>query len=193
VRETICVTGHVVLFAGPAGAGKSTLARAWCQTRELAAHVQLDDVRSLIVSGLVDPRAIETPGQSEQWRASVDAACALAISFAKRGINVAIDDLSYPGDAEQIWAPQLAGVPTRLVVVLPTLAAVLTRGRQRSKHVPEISWSSSTQHRRDGQRIGKSIRPTWTSPIAWCCWPTVSPDRIHFGPTPWPREPGRRQ
>jgi ribosomal protein S18 acetylase RimI-like enzyme len=49
--------GRMVMFTGPAGAGKTTLARAWCATRQRAVHVELDEVRHLIVSGLEDPQA----------------------------------------------------------------------------------------------------------------------------------------
>jgi adenylate kinase family enzyme len=55
----------MVLFTGPAGAGKSTLARAWCATRPRTVHVELDEVRHLIVSGLADPR-VPGPLQAEQ-------------------------------------------------------------------------------------------------------------------------------
>lgn len=43
----------LLLVGGPAGAGKSTLARAWCAAPARAAHVQLDEVRHLIVAGTV--------------------------------------------------------------------------------------------------------------------------------------------
>jgi len=63
-RMLVVVNAIVLLLAGPAGAGKSTLARAWCHTRLVAAHVQLDTVRDLLVQGLVDPRAVGEPGQA---------------------------------------------------------------------------------------------------------------------------------
>lgn len=47
--------GRMVMFTGPAGAGKSTLARAWCATRPRAVDVELDEMRHLIVSCLADP------------------------------------------------------------------------------------------------------------------------------------------
>src|ERR1039458_9611210 len=53
----VAVNAIVLLLAGPAGAGKSTLAPAWCHTRLVAAHVQLDTVRNLLVQGPVDPQA----------------------------------------------------------------------------------------------------------------------------------------
>jgi predicted kinase len=65
------------LLGGPAGAGKSTLARAWCAARGRAAHVQLDEVRHLIVAGRADPQQ-PGPLQSEQYALSARATMALA-------------------------------------------------------------------------------------------------------------------
>jgi chloramphenicol 3-O-phosphotransferase len=50
----------VVLFGGPAGAGKSTLARLWCSTRERAAHIELYDVA---VDDVFEPERFE-----RDWR-----------------------------------------------------------------------------------------------------------------------------
>lgn len=129
------MTGQLVLLAGPAGAGKSTLAKAWCATRAVAAHVQLDSVRELIVSGLVDAREDSHPRQPELWRTAVSATCALATSFAERGIDVVVDDVLEP-NAAPLWSPLLRGLPARLVVILPSLDTVLDRGRSRAKDVP---------------------------------------------------------
>ena len=130
------MTGEVLLLAGPAGAGKSTLARLWCATRRTAAHVQLDSVNELIVQGRVDPREVEHPEQAGQRAASVDATCALVRSFAASGIDVAVDDFLAPGDAESEWLPRLDGLSMRLVVLLPSLDACLARAGCRGKEVP---------------------------------------------------------
>ena len=100
--------GHVVLFGGPAGAGKTTLARAWCATRPHAAHLELDEVRSLIISGLADPQ--EASGvQEAQYRLSVEATCALARAFATGGCDVAIDDVSSPTPTSATGDPPSTG------------------------------------------------------------------------------------
>jgi chloramphenicol 3-O-phosphotransferase len=163
----VVVNAIVLLLAGPAGAGKSTLARAWCHTRLVAAHVQLDTVRDLLVQGLVDPRAVGEPGQAEQWQASVTATCALVRSFAESGIDVAVDDLMLPADAEDVWQPMLNGLSTHLVVVLPSLEEALARGRSRDKHVPvhlvtsqhdgSARWPPQRQLNTSGQTVGESV------------------------------------
>lgn len=164
----VVVNAIVLLLAGPAGAGKSTLARAWCQTRLVAAHVQLDTVRDLLVQGLVDPRAVGEPGQVEQWQASITATCALVRSFAESGIDVAVDDVLLPADAETLWRPMLNDLSTHLVVVLPSLDEALARGRNRDKQVPEhivtsqydgsARWPRQRQLDTTGQTVGESVK-----------------------------------
>ena len=128
--------GVLLLFGGPAGAGKSTLAAAWCAARARAAHVQLDHVRDLIVAGRADPRQ-PGPLQSEQYELSVAACCALASSFAQSGYDVAVDDVLLPPAFEAHWRPALHGLEPRVVIVLPTLEETLRRSRAREKRVPE--------------------------------------------------------
>ena len=87
------MTGTLLLLAGPAGAGKSTLAERWCATRTVAAHVEVDAVRDLLRQGRVDPRDVHHPEQAGQWFAAVRAACALARSLLESGIDVVVDDV----------------------------------------------------------------------------------------------------
>jgi chloramphenicol 3-O-phosphotransferase len=144
VRESVSDL-RVVLFAGPAGAGKSTLARAWCATRGQAAHIELDEVRQLIVSGRVDPQ--ETSDlQEAQYELSVAAACALARSFVEGGCDVAIDDVLEPDAFDRYWRRELDGLAWKLVVVLPTLEETLARSARREKRVREEH--TRTQHAR---------------------------------------------
>lgn len=126
----------LVLFGGPAGAGKSTLAGTWCSTRARAAHIQLDAVRALIVAGQADP---QQPGdlQTAQYALSVRACCALARVFLADGYDLAIDDVLEPGPFATFWQPALAGLQPRLVIVVPSLEETLRRSRARAKRVQE--------------------------------------------------------
>ena len=138
----------LVLFGGPAGAGKSTLARAWCATRERAVHVELDAIRELIVAGRADPQH-PTPLQGEQYVHSVDATCALARSFLDAGYDVAVDDTLEPPPFAAHWRPRIAGLDWRLVIVLPSLAKTLTRSAGRAKRVLEVH--TRAQHAASGE------------------------------------------
>lgn len=140
--------GLVVLFGGPAGAGKSTLARAWCATRQLSAHIELDEVRHLIVSGRADPQE-PSELQAAQYQLSVQATSALARAFADGGCDVAIDDVFEPDAFDVYWRPQLDRLVWKLVVVLPSLDETLARSAMRDKQVKEEH--TRAQHARCAQ------------------------------------------
>ena len=127
----------MVLFGGPAGSGKSTLAKAWCATRALAVHLQLDEIRSLIVAGYADPQ-VTGDLQKEQFHLSVRACCVLAREFFDSGYDVAIDDVLFPGAAfVASWRRHLAGIGWRVVIIQPTLQETLARSSSRDKKVPD--------------------------------------------------------
>ena len=127
----------LVLFGGPAGAGKSTLARSWCETRSRAAHIELDVVRELIVSGRADPQRSGAL-QRQQYGLSVAASISLARVFLQSAYDVAIDDVLSPTAFRDDWLPLLEGIDWRVVIVLPTLSATLARSAQREKRVHEV-------------------------------------------------------
>ena len=137
-------TPRLVLFAGPAGAGKSTLAAAWCRTRTRAVLVELDEVREGIVSGRADPRL---PGDTQtiQYDLGVAACLALARVWLGGGYDVAITDVLDPEAYGRHWHGRLGGLDPRLVVVLPSLDVTLARAAARTKPVPLAI--SAAQHR----------------------------------------------
>ncbi len=142
---TVRQPGILVLIGGPASAGKSTLATAWCATRRRSARIDLDQVREMIVGGRADPQ-IFTELQAEQYRLSVRACVALALVFIEAGYDVAIDEVFPPDAFESEWRPLLVGIGWRLVIVLPSLESTLERSRRREKRVME-------QHTRDQRGV----------------------------------------
>jgi predicted kinase len=126
----------IVLFGGAAGVGKTTVARFWCQSRLRSVHIQLDEVRNLIVSGLADPQ-VQTAEQGAQYVHSVTACAALARSFAGNGYDVAIDDVFEPQPTYELWLPQFRGLDVRLIILHPPLEVALSRMASRKKQVLE--------------------------------------------------------
>jgi ribosomal protein S18 acetylase RimI-like enzyme/chloramphenicol 3-O-phosphotransferase len=137
-EEGVRGVSRMVMFTGPAGSGKTTLARAWCATRPWTVHVELDEVRHLIVSGLADPQA-PGPLQAEQYDTSVAACCALVREFVGSGYDVAVDDAVDPEGFGRHWLPRLGGIEHSVVVVRPSLEVALERGAGRPKRVrPDV-------------------------------------------------------
>jgi predicted kinase len=126
----------IVLFGGAAGAGKTTVARLWCESRTHSVHIQLDEIRNLIISGLADPQ-VQTIEQRTQYVHSVAACAALACSFDNSGYDVAIDDVFEPQPTRELWLPHLRGFDVRLIVLHPPLEVTLSRMAGRQKLVSE--------------------------------------------------------
>lgn len=144
------VTGHVplppaapgtgtavlaVLLIGPAGAGKTTVARHWASTRPVpTAHVSLDDVREWVCSGFADPQAGWNDHSEAQYRLARRTCGFAARNFLANGISCILDDAVFPdrpvvglGGWKRHVGPHLLPV-----VLLPGLEIVLERNAERS-------------------------------------------------------------
>jgi ABC-type cobalamin/Fe3+-siderophores transport system ATPase subunit len=88
---------EVLLIAGPAGAGKTTVAEQWASSRPYrCAHVSLDDVRLLVKSGFADPQDGWGPEPQRQLDLARGSAALLARRFREAGIGCVIDDAVFP-------------------------------------------------------------------------------------------------
>lgn len=158
---------QLLLITGPAGAGKTTLARAWCATRRRAASVELDQIRELIVAGRADPQMRGTL-QGQQYALSVRCCIALAQTFLDDGYDVVIDDAVLPEPFERYWRARLEGLVWTMAVLVPSLSEVLARSRAREKRVSErlsaeqheacLRWPAESQIDTTGLSVEESLR-----------------------------------
>ncbi len=135
-REFERPPGRLLLLTGAAGAGKSTVGRLWCQRQAEAAHIPLDDIRSLIVSGYADPQE-EGPARTRQYEEAVGACLLLARHYIENGYSVAVDDVFPPALFDRLWRPRLEGLSWKVVVLQPNLEEILRRAGDRRKDVKE--------------------------------------------------------
>ncbi|MEV7546488.1 AAA family ATPase [Streptomyces sp. NPDC089915] len=124
-----------VLLIGPAGAGKTTVARHWAQTRPVpTAHVSLDDVREWVRSGFADPQAGWNDHSEAQYRLARRTCGFAARNFLANGISCILDDAVFP-DRPVVglggWKRHV-GPALLPVVLLPGLEIVLERNAARS-------------------------------------------------------------
>jgi hypothetical protein len=131
-------TGPVaVLLIGPAGAGKTTVARHWAENRATpTAHISLDDVREWVRSGFSSPQAGWTEQAEGQYRLARRTCGFAARNFLANGISCIIDDAVFPdwpavglGGWKRHVGPALLPV-----VLLPGLQTVLQRNAVRNGH-----------------------------------------------------------
>ncbi|MER7517471.1 AAA family ATPase [Streptomyces sp. NPDC126499] len=124
-----------VLLIGPAGAGKTTVARHWAGRRSVpTAHISLDDVREWVCSGFADPQSGWNENSEAQYRLARRTCGFAARNFLANGISCILDDAVFPdwpvvglGGWKRHVGPGLLPV-----VLLPGLDVVLERNAERS-------------------------------------------------------------
>ncbi|MFD5427922.1 AAA family ATPase [Streptomyces sp. NPDC127084] len=124
-----------VLLIGPAGAGKTTVARHWASGRRVpTAHISLDDVREWVCSGFADPQSGWNDRSEAQYRLARRTCGFAARNFLANGISCILDDAVFP-DRPVVglggWKRHV-GPGLLPVVLLPGLDVVLERNAERS-------------------------------------------------------------
>lgn len=119
----------VVIITGPAGAGKSTVARELCTAFERAAHIEVDEVHHMIVTGRASP--VDRSPSAAEWARQRELAtrntAALARNFATSGITAVIDDVLESREELDQYLVYLGGMPVFVFTLLPDVAALRER------------------------------------------------------------------
>ncbi|WJV50035.1 AAA family ATPase [Streptomyces flavofungini] len=128
-------TTLAVLLIGPAGAGKTSVAKFWAEHRRVpTSHISLDDVREWVRSGFADPQAGWNDHSEAQYRLARRTCGFAARNFLANGISCILDDAVFP-DRPVVglggWKRHV-GPGLLPVVLLPGLEVVLERNAQRS-------------------------------------------------------------
>ncbi|WP_077797767.1 Pro-rich N-terminal domain-containing protein [Streptomyces sp. JHA26] len=128
-------TTLAVLLIGPAGAGKTSVAKYWADHRRVpTAHISLDDVREWVRSGFADPQSGWNENSEAQYRLARRTCGFSARNFLANGISCILDDAVFP-DRPVVglggWKRHV-GPGLLPVVLLPGLDVVLERNAERS-------------------------------------------------------------
>ncbi|WP_189859082.1 Pro-rich N-terminal domain-containing protein [Streptomyces poonensis] len=124
-----------VLLIGPAGAGKTSVAKFWADHRRVpTAHISLDDVREWVRSGFADPQSGWNDNSEAQYRLARRTCGFAARNFLANGISCILDDAVFP-DRPVVglggWKRHV-GPGLLPVVLLPGLEIVLERNAERT-------------------------------------------------------------
>ncbi|MFF4252999.1 Pro-rich N-terminal domain-containing protein [Streptomyces sp. NPDC001663] len=131
----LTATTLAVLLIGPAGAGKTSVAKYWADHRRVpTAHISLDDVREWVRSGFADPQSGWNDNSEAQYRLARRTCGFAARNFLANGISCILDDAVFP-DRPVVglggWKRHV-GPGLLPVVLLPGLEIVLERNAERS-------------------------------------------------------------
>lgn len=129
----------VFILTGPAGAGKSTTARELCRRFPTAAHIDVDWLRSMIVSGYAAPVGLggEPVESGRQAALAARNAASLARNCSAEGIVSVIDGVLETTDDLDPYVDALVGHDLYVITLLPDAATLTARdaGRDPSQRM----------------------------------------------------------
>ncbi|CAM5457717.1 hypothetical protein GCM10010329_33100 [Streptomyces spiroverticillatus] len=129
-----------VLLSGIPGSGKSTVAAALAARFGASAHVEVDALQGMIVSGGQWPSPTPAPEADRQIFLRARNACLLAGSFARAGFLPVLDDVVVRSSHLDFYRETLTSVPLHVVFLAPGPMVAWQRNRTRAK-VLDIDWS----------------------------------------------------
>ncbi|GAA2134787.1 AAA family ATPase [Nocardioides bigeumensis] len=118
------------VVVGPPAAGKSTVARLLAGSADRGVHVPVDDLRTMVVSGLVLPNPDWSPALVGQVTAARRVALAALAFYRTDGFRVVIDDFVDPPGLREYDGAISGGLATG-VVLRPDPEVAVARARHR--------------------------------------------------------------
>jgi predicted kinase len=123
----------IIFITGPAGSGKTTIARQVAQHFPKSLHIQVDHLREMMVNGVELPSGggwNEEVGR--QFRLARTTAIYMAKLYAANGVEVVIDDVCVPPEFAEDYATLFDDPAVKRVLLLPTAAALVERMNKRA-------------------------------------------------------------
>ncbi|MFF2432565.1 AAA family ATPase [Streptomyces mirabilis] len=129
-----------LLLTGIPGSGKSTVAAALAGRLRMSAHIEVDALQEMIVSGGQWPSPAANPEADRHIFLRARNACLLADSFARAGFIPVLDDVVVRRSHLDFYRTTLAAVPLHIVILAPGPAGAWRRNQAREK-VLATDWS----------------------------------------------------
>lgn len=125
----------IFLVVGPPAVGKSTTSRLLAARFPLGLHIPVDDIRNMVVSGLLLPSAQWSDALAQQVALARVSAVQMALNYHAAGFAVVLDDF---WDAEHFADYQvlLQHPAFQKIVLFPAQATAHQRNLQRSGASP---------------------------------------------------------
>lgn len=146
-------TGFLWLISGVPGSGKTTVAAALAKRYPKSAHLPMDDLRQLVVSGLASPLNW-TEDTAQQFAIARRNAARLAADYGAAGFTVVIDDVIHEQDLGQLL-PHLGALVPRKILLSPSIFVVHRRNAQRTNKTFDTKILEPVATRMHGELIAK--------------------------------------
>jgi adenylylsulfate kinase-like enzyme len=140
----------VYVITGQVSAGKSTLAKALLARHPFGVHVDVDELREMVVSGLAGPLEW-TAETSRQFDLALRSAAAIAAVYHAAGFAVAIEGSVDPVAASEHVADAGLAQSTVGVVLLPQVEVALARNAERTTKGFDTAVLDEVIRRLDGE------------------------------------------
>ena len=123
---------HIYLIVGAPAVGKSTTAHALAGRFQKSTHIPVDDVRDMVVSGLVYPGDTWGADLIEQLVLARESVTQMAKTYSKAGFTVVIDDFWDPNSRLREYDALFQGAGFHKILLYPNQQAAEERNRKRS-------------------------------------------------------------
>ncbi len=122
----------IFLLVGAPAVGKSTTARLLAAAFPKSVHFPVDDLRRMVVSGLVHPGEQWSPALIEQLVLARENVSRMALRYQQAGFAVTLDDFWDPNSRLEEYAFLLQQAQTHRVLLHPSRQTALERSRKRA-------------------------------------------------------------
>jgi len=138
------MTTPIVLIAGAPASGKSTASRGLAARFARSIAINVDDLRSMVVAGVVHPGAVWTDELVEQLHLARQSAVAMAQRYHAAGFAVVIDDFYDPASRLREY-DDLAHAGMVRVLLYPAAQKAHAQNLQRSGPGPcRHTWTTAS-------------------------------------------------
>ena len=122
----------IVFITGAPASGKSTIARRVAEHFPKSLHIQVDQLREMMVTGAEMPDHNWTDEAARQFQRARSTAAYMAKLHAEEGVDVFIDDVCVPENFPDYYKSLFTEAAVHRVLLMPTPDALIQRMEKRA-------------------------------------------------------------